>query len=358
MLSINKIDAIFDLLKKINGLTKQKKPLQEYQQKWGNSLTETQQKVLLTKLENTTDIIRLLTTELEKELSQLDLPKEVLSQFFNALHSIMEHHKGGDFKKQLDDLHIVITEKIQKEEQLTQQKNQPQTEDHPILIDLPENNDNFELPPFVQIRFNDEQYEQATQEYYEETIIPELVQAPKKPIIPVEPKREYPKKQGAMLPKPQIELEQKHQDVWNKLLIQQVQDGQKQAGQKPQTDKEILSSFESLPNMKKKIAIRALKTQHPELVQQQAAEEKKAYEAQLKKNIERQKRKKEKKRLKAQKKANHQGIVQSPNLKRTLQQAQKKGTQNHPSKGLKNTLKQAQKKTSVSKNTNQTSRTH
>ena len=70
-----------------------------------------------------------------------------------------------------------------------------------------------------------------------------------------------------------MKLKQTHTDQWLKLLVEKVQKQQAQSGQRVQTRKEILAAHENMCPMKKKIILRALKTENPELARRQEIEE-------------------------------------------------------------------------------------
>ena len=144
---------------------------------------------------------------------------------------------------------------------------------------------------FVQAPFNKEEFEKKTVAYHENKIISDLVMAAERPIAPAEPVRTYPTKQGSKYPESHYRLEKKHKDEWMDVLVRDVQKKQKEAGKPVQTPEEIAASFESMHNVKKRVAMRALALENPELAARQKQEEEAQYKVELQKGIERLRRK-------------------------------------------------------------------
>ena len=255
------------------------------------------------------EVLYPLTTKLEKKVRTLDLPPEITSKILTliqAIENITEPNKISQEIKTLNDViekgvqqkNLAIFKASEKQEAMKKMPSAVPSPSQIVVPMVPPQASDKEYAPFVQVRYTKSKFRKAIQDYLNNKILPDLVMAKKNPIVPIESEQEYPTKKETQYPKAQIELEQKYDEIWKNILVKKVQKGQESKGFSVQESEEILSSFESMSNMKKKVTMQALQEENPEIFQQQKTEEKIAYEAHLKKNLERQKRhKKEKEQL-------------------------------------------------------------
>ena len=147
------------------------------------------------------------------------------------------------------------------------------------------------LAPHVQVRYDKEEFEKRSETYMEEKVVPRLAMAAEKPIVPLEPVREYKKKQGSQYSESQVALDKKHNDEWMDILVQKTQAEQKAKGQKVQTYAEIVANFSKLSKMEQKTTINGLKRANQKLAARQEQETKANDKAVIEKGIARSLRK-------------------------------------------------------------------
>jgi len=172
------------------------------------------------------------------------------------------------------------------------------------------------LAPYVQVRFDKEEFEKRSEKFYEEKLLPELVMAAAKPIVPVELKRTYPKKTGSMYSKAHYDLEKRHEDELMDLLVERVQTEQKAKKQTVQSREEIIANFEKLAEVKKRSIINSLLKQNPEVAKRQTRETKQEEKQTIDKNIIRQRRKKQAKKQKRERSLTKQPKQRNEELKK------------------------------------------
>lgn len=143
------------------------------------------------------------------------------------------------------------------------------------------------LAPFVQVRFNPEDYAKKTESVAEKAV-EELVQGAVKS---VPPERTYPTKTGAKYARSHYELEAKHKAELMDALVRQVQEQQKAQGKPIQSAAEIIKGYQQMPGVKQRATQRSLLAQNPELQKQQAMEKAQAEAVAMVKSIERLRRK-------------------------------------------------------------------
>ena len=129
--------------------------------------------------------------------------------------------------------------------------------------------------------------DKKAQDYFKDKILPRLVMAGEKPITPVEPKRKYRKKQGAMYPQAELELQEKHEKELLGCLVKKIQKQQAKNGQLILDPEAILASYDQLPEQDKKDTLQALRSWNVEIVRRQEEEQKALNESIQKKSQER-----------------------------------------------------------------------
>ena len=224
--------------------------------------------------------LRIRTLELEDKVKRSDLPPDITGEILEMLSYAKDRNMTFIYsvEKKIEALEVKIKEaEIQKakEEEKQMQAIQNATMAGVAVVA------GMALAPFVQVRFDKEEFEKRSEAFYEEKILTELVAAATKPIKAVEPKREYPKKTGSMYSKSHYELEKKHKSELMDILVKDVQKAEKVK----QTPEEIIKSFEQMPVVKQRAAIRAIRVQNPALAARQDMEKKLEEKATIDKGI-------------------------------------------------------------------------
>ena len=352
MQNIAALQDIPFILDKIKWINRKKNQLTENQQEKLGRLPdevrkEIEKKILRKKAKETKDLLYIWAVTLEVRLKNSGLPPKITEKILELITSLKNGESMRSIEASVENLKANISDNTV---DYTSQNEQPtQKKEEDSFTDLTTD------APFVQIRYTKERYEKATQNYFKNKILPDLIMAAEKPIVPLEIKREYPQKKGSQFPKEQVELEQRHENELVDLLVKEAQKGQAECGKPIQTPEEIMGAFKNMVPVRQKWALNAIKQNNTELVRQQEMEKRAAYEANLKKNIERQKRKKAEKETKranrAERLAKQQATPKKQHPKTKVRKILKKAQQkqkifgNKSSKGLLNRLDNASGKT-------------
>ena len=297
------------ILDKIGWINREEKKLSEKQKRKIKKLhpknhEEIEKKILQKQKAQKEDLLYMWAIILEEKVRSARLPKKIAAQILEFATSV----KNGvtavfNTDNKVSTLKESVTKSIQKENLAENQSSKRTSKKGNAPEDVfTDETVHSVIAPFVQVRHTKEKFEKAAQAFFKGKILAELAMSETNPIVPKEPKREYPQKQGTQYPKSAIKLKQTHTNQWLKLLVEKVQKQQAQSGQRVQTPEEILASHENMCPMKKKIILQALKAENPELARRQEIEEQLEYTVHLKKNAQKQLQQKEIKKLIAEKK--------------------------------------------------------
>ncbi|MDY6407578.1 MAG: hypothetical protein SPL08_02585 [Pseudomonadota bacterium] len=230
--------------------------------------------------------LRIRTLELEDKVKKSDLPSDITGEILEMLAYAKERDMTFMYsvEKKIEALEVKIHEaeiqKAQEEEKQMKALQNAAMVGTAVVAGMA-------LAPFVQVRYNKEEFEKQTVSVYEEKVLKELATAIQKPIVPLEPKRTYPKKQGDLYGKSHYKLAQKQEEELMDILVRDVQ----KSGKTKQTREEIIQSFEQMPEVKKRATRRAIRLKNPELAARQDAEKKLEEKATIDRGIVRLKRK-------------------------------------------------------------------
>ena len=257
---------------------------------------EVEKEILAKKEQEKKNFLRIWTLELEDKVKQSGLPPEVVSQILEMTSYAKDRNMTFiyDIERRIEHVKEQVKEAEKKKMEEAMKKDMAVVGAVTSAV-IGAVVAGAVLSPYVQARYDKEEFEKRSEAYLDEKILPKLAMADEKPIVPVEPVRTYKKKQGSMYPESQHVLEKKHKDEWMDVLVKMAQDKAKAEGKEPPTPAQIVASYENSTEMEKKTTIRALKKKKPELAAQQEKEEKVHDQAVLAKGIERLRRKKAKK---------------------------------------------------------------
>ena len=284
--------------------------------------------------------LRIRTLELEDKVRRSDLPPDITGEILEMLAYAKDRNMTFIYsvEKKIEALEVKIKEaEIQKAQEEEKQMKAIQNATMAGVAVVA----GMALAPYVQVRFDKEEFEKRSEAFYEEKILTELVTAATKPIKAVEPKREYPKKTGSMYSKSHYELEKKHKSELMDILVKDVQ----KAGKAKQTPAEIIKSFEQMPAVKQRAAIRAIRLQNPALAAQQDMEKKLEEKATIDRGIVRLKRHKAIREAKLKRFAERQiRMLQQERIQRKAPRIAARSTNEKPAlvKGISPAVKQAE----------------
>ena len=293
---------------------------------------DVKKEILAKKEQEKKTFLRIWTLELEDKVKKSDLPPEVVSQILEMTSYAKDRNMTFiyDIERKIETLKEQVKEAERKklEEAMEKDRAVMGAVTGAVIGAVVAG---AVLSPYVQVRYDKEEFEKRSETYLEEKIIPKLAMAAEKPVVPLEPLRTYPKKLGSMYPRSELALKEKHKSEWMDALVKMVQDKAKAEGKTPPAAAEIIASYENSTEMEKKITNNALKKKNPKLAAQQKQEEKIHDQAVIAKGIERLRRKKAKTAAKIERAQ-----------KRQMTQAQQK-TQGKKTKGSGKQIEPKQK---------------
>ena len=237
--------------------------------------------------------LRIRTLELEDKVRQSDLPPDITNEILDMLSYAKERNMTFIYsvEKKIEALEVKIKEaEIQKAQE---EEKQMKAIQHATMVGAAVAV-GVALAPYVQVRFDKEEFEKKSEDFYESKILPELLAAT---VMPMSAERTYPQKRGSVYSKAHYELAEKHKNELMDILVRDVQ----KSGTAHKTPEEIIKAFEKMPAVKQRSAIRTIRKQNPVLAARQDAEKKMEEKMTIDRGIIRLRRKHELRKIKLEK---------------------------------------------------------
>lgn len=241
------------------------------------------------------EFTRIWILELEEKVHASDLPTEIKNQILELTTYARSRDMQFiyDVERKIKEVERQIKEHEQKEMEKATKKIQEATAGVAAAVVA-----GAVLGPFIQVRYNEEEFNKKSVETYETKTLDELASA----VIKEVKQYNHPKKQGSQYSQKHGTVMKTQQDEIADIMVRDTQRKQKEAGLPVQDAETIKANIEKMHPVKKRYAEKAIYVQNPELKQRHDEQKKEVASEEILKGIIRAKRRQEEKAVASLKK--------------------------------------------------------
>ena len=236
------------------------------------------------------EFTRIWILELEEKVHASDLPSEIKNQILE----LTTYARSRDMKfiydveRKIKEVQRQIKEHEQKEMEKASEKIQEATAGVAAAVVA-----GAVLGPFIQVRYNEEEFNKKATKTYETRTLDELASG----IIKEVKQYNHPKKQGSRYSQKHDTVMKTQQDEIADIMVRDTQRKQKEAGLPVQDAETIKANIEKMHPVKKRYAEKAIYIHNPELKQRHEEQKKEVSAEEILKGIIRAKRRQEEKTI-------------------------------------------------------------